>query len=146
MAMGFSGIIRRKTLASVVAAGMLTGVLTGLAGAGVAGAGAATSCRAPAGAAVLTLSDTTPTPRISVAPGRGVIVHVPKWSWGHATEVTSSTPAVLRQICSMLTKGGGREAVFVAKRAGTSRLSATVSPASDLMMPGWQGVVTVARA
>jgi hypothetical protein len=129
----------------MVAAGLLAGVLTGFAGAGVVGA-ATSSCRAPSGAAVLTLTDTTPTPRLSVAAGHDVIVLVPKWSWGHATEVTNSRPTVLRQICSVLTKGGGREAVFVAKRAGTAPLSATVAPASDLMMPGWQGVVAVTRS
>jgi hypothetical protein len=60
--------------------------------------------------------------------------------------ITNSRPAVLRQICSVLTSGGGREAVFVAKRAGTSRLSATVAPASELMMPAWLGEVTVSGA
>lgn len=136
--MRFSGITRRGVLAAVAGVGLLVGVSTGPVGA------VTTSCRA-AGAAVLTLSDTTPSPHLSVAAGDRVVVLVPKWSWGHATVITDSKPTVLQQICSMLTNGGGRGAVFVAKRHGTSRLSATVAPASDLMMPGWEGSVTVTR-
>ena len=138
----------RGLIGVVTATGMLAGALAGLAwSAGETGAGAATtSCVAPAGAPVLTLSDTSPSAKVSLPLGFKVVVQVPKWSWGHATEITNSSQAVLRQICSTLTNGGGRTAVFLAQRLGTSQLSATVAPASNLMMPSWLGVVTVTDA
>lgn len=77
--MRLGGTTRRGLLRVVAAAGLLTGAATGPAGELHAGA-AATSYSALAGAPVFTLSDTTPSARLSVPIGFEVIVEVPKWS------------------------------------------------------------------
>lgn len=98
-------------------------------------------CHAPRGSATLTLTDATPTPRVTVEVGRYIAVTVPAWHWGTATNVQVATRGLLRQVCTVLTRDHGRRTVFEALRPGSSHLGATVEPASNLMMPAWGGVV-----
>ena len=104
------------------------------------------SCQAPRGSAALTLTDSTPTPRSTVQAGRYVAVTVPAWHWGTATKVQAATSGLLRQVCTVVTRGHGRRTVFEALRPGTSYIGATVEPASDLAMPAWGGIVAVSSA
>jgi hypothetical protein len=95
------------------------------------------------GATSIELSDTTPSPAVTVRVGDRFVVTVPPWSATHATPVTLGVPGIAVQVCSVLLKDGGRRSIFVAQRAGTSWLGATVAPASGLFMPAWGGTVTV---
>lgn len=103
-------------------------------------------CQAPRGAAALTLTDTTATARMTVKTGRYLVVTVPAWHWGTATNVQVATKGLLRQVCTVVTRGHGRRTVFEALRPGSSHLGATVKPASNLMMPAWGGMVVVRSA
>jgi hypothetical protein len=104
------------------------------------------SCEAPRGSATLTLTDTTPEPRVTVEAGRYITVTVPAWHWGKATNVQLATRSGLRQVCTVALRDHGRRTVFVALRPGRSHLGATVEPASNLMMPAWGGIVVVRPA
>jgi hypothetical protein len=104
------------------------------------------SCQVPRGSATLTLTDTTPTPRVTIEVGRYVAVTVPAWHWGTATHVQVTTRGLLRQVCTVVTRAHGRRTVLVALRSGRSHLGATVEPASNLMMPAWSGIVVVRSA
>ena len=101
------------------------------------------SCSARPGWAAITLTDTQPQPAVSAKPGARIVVTVPRWHWGTATEVHVARAGILREECTVLLRGGGRRTVFLAVRPGSTWIGATVSPASGLFMPGWGGTVTV---
>jgi hypothetical protein len=100
-------------------------------------------CSAGSDPALITLNDTLPAPAVTVPLGAYLVVTVPQWGWGTATDVDVSGGAILREECTVLLPGGGRRTVFVAVNSGSIYLSATVEPASDLMMPAWGGEVVV---
>jgi len=85
----------------------------------------------------------SPTPTITVRVGGELVVTVPGWHWGDATDVNVGNPGVLSEQCSVLLPDHGRRAVLLAVSLGESHLSATVTPASDVMMPAWSGEVVV---
>ena len=89
----------------------------------------------------LVLEDTSPSHSIDVGVGGTFVVVVPAWAWGQATDPMASVEGTVREVCSVPTAGGGRRALFTAVRPGTTSLDATVSPASDAMMPAWSGTV-----
>ncbi|MGD0067443.1 MAG: hypothetical protein ABSB76_28905 [Streptosporangiaceae bacterium] len=94
----------------------------------------------------MTLTDTSPQPVVTAPPGARVVVIVPRWGWGTATDVDVVRAGILREECSALLPGGGRRTIFLAVRPGRTRVDATVEPASDLAMPGWLGNVIVRAA
>ena len=104
------------------------------------------SCPARPGQAAITLTDTSPRPVLTVPSGARIVVTVPPWGWGTATDVTVGHGAILREQCTVLLPGGGRRTIFVAVRPGSTWMGATVAPASDLAMPTWFGDVTVRAA
>jgi hypothetical protein len=110
------------------------------------GAGSARACKARPGQAIITLTDTSPAPAVNVRVGADVVVTVPRWGWGTATDVNLATGGILRQKCTVTLPHAGRRTIFVAARAGRTRLGATVQPASNLMMPAWGGEVIVSAA
>ena len=93
-----------------------------------------------------TLTDTSPTPKVSVPPGGHLVVTVPRWGWGTATDVHPARRGILREQCTVLLPGHGRCTIFLAARPGSTRLGATVQPASNLMMPAWGGTAIVRPA
>jgi|GEM_PF-2669768 len=139
---------RRVLLGLAIATGLLTSAALDLVGiAGDVSAGAAiANCSAPTGTNVFTLTDVAPGVRLNLTLGSEVIVRTPKWPGKRATEITNSNRTVLHLICSTLTSGGGREAVYVAQRIGRSLLWATVTSAGNAFMPSWSGIVTVTAA
>jgi hypothetical protein len=104
---------------------------------------AARPCPARPGQAAITLTDTAPRPVLTAPPGSRIVVTVPPWGWGTATDVTVGRGGILREQCTVLLPGGGRRTVFLAVRPGSTWIAATVEPASDLAMPAWFGDVTV---
>ncbi|HEY3907461.1 MAG TPA: hypothetical protein VGM14_26385 [Streptosporangiaceae bacterium] len=100
-------------------------------------------CRAKPGAATIRLTDASHVPTVTARVGSPVVVIVPRWGWGKATEVHVADGGILRQNCTVLLRGGGRRTIFLAAKPGRSYVSATVQPASDLAMPAWGGKVTV---
>jgi|HubBroStandDraft_1064217.scaffolds.fasta_scaffold01131_15 hypothetical protein len=103
----------------------------------------AQTCRARSGWAAITLTDTAPAPAVTVRTGERVIVTVPPWGWGQATEVGVASGGILREECTVLLPGRGRRTIFLATGPGRTRLDATVEPASNLAMPAWSGDVVV---
>jgi hypothetical protein len=103
-------------------------------------------CSARPGWAEITLTDTSPTPKVSVLPGGHLVVTVPRWGWGTATDVHSARRGILREQCTVLLPGLGRRTIFLAARPGSTRLGATVQPASNLMMPARGGTAIVRPA
>jgi hypothetical protein len=73
-------------------------------------------------------------------------VLVPPWNWGSATAVSIGNPRVVGAECSFLLADEGREEILVALAEGQSTLEASVTPASNAMMPSWSGTVTVIAA
>jgi len=103
-------------------------------------------CSARPGWAAITLTDTSPTPKVSVPPGGHLVVTVPRWGQGTATDVHPARHGILREQCTVLLPGHGRRTIFLAARPGSTRLGATVQPASNLMMPAWGGTMIVRAA
>ena len=101
------------------------------------------TCVIPGHLPHVTLSDTSPTPRLTVLAGTRFVAIVPKWGANHDTDLTLQPSGIVREVCSVLTKGGGRRALLVAYRRGTTSLHATVTPVSNLMMPSWSARITV---
>jgi hypothetical protein len=93
--------------------------------------------------AVITLTDTLPVPEVTVPVGAEIVVTVPRWAWGTATDVNVTPGGILRDACAVLLPGGGRRTIFLAVSQGSTRVYATVEPASDLAMPAWSGEVIV---
>lgn len=103
-------------------------------------------CSAQPHWAAITLTDTSPTPMVTVPPGGHLVVTVPSWGWGTATDVDPARAGILREQCTVLLPGDGRRTIFLAARHGSTWLGATVQPASNLMMPAWGGKVIVRAA
>jgi hypothetical protein len=99
--------------------------------------------RAQPGWPRLTLTDTSPAPALAVKRGSFIVVTVPRWGWGHATDVQVTKSGLLREVCTVELRGKGRRTIFVARRPGAAHLGATVAPASNLEMPAWGGTVVV---
>jgi hypothetical protein len=103
-------------------------------------------CPAQPGWAAITLTDTSPAPMVTVPPGGRLVVTVPRWGWGTATDVHPDRAGMLREQCTVLLLGHGRRTIFLAVGPGSTWLGATVQPASNLMMPAWGGKVIVRPA
>jgi hypothetical protein len=103
-------------------------------------------CMARPGWPAITLTDTSPTPKVTVSAGGHLVVTVPRWGGGTATDVHPARGGILREQCTVLFPGHGRRTIFLAARPGSTRLGATVQPASNLMMPAWDGTVIVRAA
>lgn len=101
------------------------------------------SCPVLPGWAAITLTDTVPVPVVTVPSGAHIVAIVPRWGWGMATDVDVAHGGILREECTVLLPGGGRRTVFLATRQGSTRVGATVQPASNLFMPAWSGEVIV---
>ncbi len=106
----------------------------------------ARSCLAGSGWAAITLTNTPPASSVTVPAGAHVVVTVPRWGWGKATDVRVTKGGILRQECTVLLPDRGRRTIFLAIGSGRTGLYATVAPASDLMMPAWGGKVIVRAA
>jgi hypothetical protein len=104
------------------------------------------SCSARPGWAAITLTDTSPAPVATVPLGAHIVVTVPRWGTGTATDIDVARAGILREECTVLLPDRGRRTIFLAARPGSIRVSATVEPASDLMMPAWGGEVIVRDA
>jgi len=83
---------------------------------------------------------------VTVPVGARIVVMVPRWGWGDATDVRIGNSTVLSDQCSVLLANHGRRAILVALGPGRSGLEATVTPASDAAMPAWLGTVVVTGA
>jgi hypothetical protein len=80
---------------------------------------------------------------VTVKTGRFVVVVVPPWGWGRATQVHVAKPGLLKEVCSVQLSNRGRRTIYVARALGATFIGATVQPASDLAMPAWGGKVIV---
>jgi hypothetical protein len=107
---------------------------------------AARSCPARPGWAAITLTSVLPGPVVTVRPGADLVVIVPGWWWGTATDVHPANAGVVAEVCTTILPDRGRRTIYLAARPGRTRLSATVEPASDLMMPVWGGEVVIQTA
>lgn len=92
------------------------------------------------------LTDAAHVPTVTVRVGSPLVVVVPPWGWGKATDVHVSPGGTLSEKCTILLRDRARRTIFVAAKPGGSYLGATVYPASDLAMPAWGGRVTVEPA
>lgn len=99
-------------------------------------------CLFPRGPTV-TLTDTAPTPTLTVRAGTLFVVLVPAWHFGTATDVHIGNPNVVVEACSVVLPDKGRRAVLVALAPGRSFLSATITPATEAMMPAWSAEISV---
>jgi len=72
-----------------------------------------------------------------------VNVVVPAWFYGSPTDVTVTPVGVLDQTSTTLRADGSRLTTFSAIGIGNADLSATITPASSLMMPAWSGLISV---
>jgi hypothetical protein len=104
------------------------------------------SCSARPGWAAITLADRLPAPVVTVPLDAHIVVTVPRWGTGTATDVDVVRRGILREECTVLLPDRGRRTIFLAVGAGRTRISATVEPASNLFMPAWIGEVIVRGA
>ena len=102
-----------------------------------------TSCSANPAWPYITLDDRLPRPTLSVPVGVVLVVEVPRWGWGEATDLSISNTRVLQEQCSVLLADHGRRTILLAVGRGHSDLEATVTPASNAAMPAWLGNVVV---
>lgn len=109
-------------------------------------ASAPAGCQARPGWLRLTLTDTSPAPTATVEAGSFMVVTVPRWGWGQATDVRVARPSLLREVCTVVLRDHGRRTIFFARMYGATYLGATVAPASNLAMPAWGGRVIVRAA
>ncbi len=150
------GLARRRTTWRVRGLAVALGIAVAVAVAGCSGSAGTgpthltshqlvskRSCLARRGWATITLTDTLPGPVVTVTSGARLVVIVPRWTWGTATPVQVARSGILRQQCTVLLPRGGRRTIFLAVRPGSTRLGATVEPASNLAMPAWGGRVIV---
>jgi hypothetical protein len=100
------------------------------------------SCTPRPGWAAITLSDTLPTPTLTVPPGARIIVTVSGWTPSAPLDVTAATGGILREGCSILLPGNGRRTIFAAIKPGTTYIGSTVEP-TNLPAPAWGGEVIV---
>ncbi len=69
-----------------------------------------------------------------------MVVTVPRWGWGQATDVLVARPSVLREVCTVVLHDHGRRTIFVAWMPGATYLGATVYlPATWKCQPGAAG-------
>lgn len=101
------------------------------------------SCLARPRWAAIKLTDTTPSPAITLRVGQPLVVTVPSRGWRRSTDVRTFGNRILRAECTVPLPGGGRRAIFLATKPGRTWLGATVEPAGNLEMPAWSGHVTV---
>ncbi len=101
------------------------------------------SCPAGPKTSVITLTDTLPVPVVIVPLGAEVVVTVPRWDRGAATDVHVATGGILREECTVLVQGGGRRTILLAVGSGITSIGATVAPAGGTFMPAWGGEVIV---
>src|SRR5215813_2798535 len=92
-------------------------------------------CAARPGWSRLTLTDRSPVPSVTIKAGSLVVVMVPRWGWGQATQVRVARPGLLREVCSVVLSNHGRRTIYVARVPGATFVGATVEPASNLAMP-----------
>jgi hypothetical protein len=59
-------------------------------------------CSAQPDWAAVTLTDTSPTPMVTVPPGGHLVVTVPSWGWGTATDVHPARAGILREQFTVL--------------------------------------------
>jgi hypothetical protein len=130
-------------LAAVAAAGYSSAALAAPAHLDGHVSAAGRSCSARHGWAAITLADRLPAPEVTVPLGAHVVVTVPRWGTGTATGIEVARSGILREDCTVVLPDRGRRTIFLAARTGSTRLSATVAPASNLFMPAWSGEVTV---
>jgi hypothetical protein len=142
--------MQRKNLAIAVAAGLAAIALAGCTTAAAAAPHQAShqeragrSCNAGPTWPVIKLTDSSKQTVLTVRTGSPVVVMVPRWSWGKATDVQVISPGILREKCTVLLPDHGRRTIFVAVGQGRTLLSATIAPPGDAMMPAWGGVVSV---
>lgn len=83
---------------------------------------------------------------VTAPPSAHIVVTVPGWGWGTATEVDVARAGILQEQCTVLLPGRGRRTIFLAVRPGSTWVGATVEPASNLAMPAWGGEVIVRGA
>jgi len=91
----------------------------------------------------ITLSDMTPAPTVKVPAGSAIVVLVPPWGAFHDTDVEVADGTVLKEQCSVSLSDHSRRTILTALRPGATRLTATITPPTEAMMPAWQGIVTV---
>lgn len=103
-----------------------------------------TACSSSPAWATITLSDLSPHPKLTVPVGAEVVVNVPRWSGGDATDVHIGGAHPLQEQCSVLLGNHGRKTILLATAPGRSDLEATTSgQPSGVMMPAWLGTVQV---
>jgi hypothetical protein len=102
------------------------------------------SCTGRPGWTATTLNDQRPA-AVTVAPGGYVVVTVPGWWTGSATDVNEygGGGGILREECTIPLPAGGRRTILKAIKPGTAGLYSEVEPASPFFMPGWTGTVIV---
>ena len=105
--------------------------------------GTGATCSLPPDSPSITLSDMVPSPTVTVPVGARIVVMVPRWGWGDATDVRIGNSTILSEQCSVLLANHGRRTILVALGPGRSSLGATVTPASNAAMPAWLGTVVV---
>lgn len=103
------------------------------------------TCRTSSEVPTITLSDMTPVPSVKVSAGSSLVVLVPPYGSFHDTEVQLTDGTVLKEQCSISLADHSRRTFLTALRPGTAHLSATITPPTEAMMPGWEGIVTVGR-
>lgn len=102
------------------------------------------SCTGRPGWTAMTLSDEEPGPVVTARVGGYVVVTVPGWWTGSATDVGEyGGEGIMREQCTIPLPAGGRRTVFEAIKPGTAGLFSGVEPASPFFMPAWNGEVIV---
>jgi hypothetical protein len=84
-----------------------------------------------------------PGPSFVVRDAETFLVRIPNWRSFKASALRIAEPEILHQVCSFEESDGEREVVTRAAAVGTTRLSATVEPASQVFEPAWGALVTV---
>jgi len=104
------------------------------------------SCWAQPRWAAVTLSDEGPGhPVVTAPPGAHIVVTVPGWWSGTATDVTAASGGILREECTISLPRGGRRTILTAIKPGTTEIGSDVEPPSPFFMPAWLGEVVVRR-
>jgi hypothetical protein len=104
------------------------------------------SCTARPGWAAITLSYQSPRPVVTAPPGAHILVTVPAWGAGTASDIYAGSGGILREDCTLSLPGGGRRTVFSAIKPGTTLIGSDQEPASPFFMPSWLGEVIVRHA
>ena len=109
------------------------------------------SCAAQPAWATITLSDSSPEPVVTAPPGTHIVVIVPGWWTGTATDVGAASGGILREECTISLSDGGRRTVFAAVKPGTTQIVSVVALHSGWFYshfgtPDWFGEVIVRGA